>query len=372
MKLWRSIKNHLLPWRGNTHRPHILRRRWLLAFLAITLISEGVIVRHTLAPGPNVFLAAVVKSDIILYTEQASMAEGSDVLIENEELDKAAQAKAEDMAAKGYFSHVGPTGEEPWTWIERAGYDYVYAGENLAVRFNESKDVVDAWMASPTHRENIVKPQYREIGVGIAEGTYKGAPATFVVQYFGSPAGPVASAVPAAAASEPAPAVAGAETHVANEVPAPEAAPAPVPTAPEPALEAEAPAPALPQSQPELQPELQPSQSLPQSLVNSIGTMLAAAGPVASWALAGIAAFLAVILALTFFVRIQVQPTDLLKPGLAVALVAITFLAANARLLPAATQSASVASSLPGDIAGGVATERVSAFPESPAAEPSI
>jgi hypothetical protein len=72
------------------------------------------------------------------------------------------------------------------------------------------------------------------------------------------------------------------------------------------------------------------------------------------------------VLALTFFIRIQVQPTDLLLPGLAVALVAITLLAANARFLPAATQTASVATPYMGDIGAGVAVERASvAFPEA-------
>jgi hypothetical protein len=363
MKLWRSVKNHLLPWRGNTHRPHILRRGWLMAFLALTLISEGVIVGGTLMPsGPNVFLAAVVKGDVILYTEEAREGEGGGVLLENDELDAAAQAKAEDMAAKGYFSHVGPTGEEPWAWIERAGYDYVYAGENLAVRFSDSKDVVNAWMASPTHRANIVKPQYREIGVGIADGMYKGSPATFVVQYFGSPARPIASAAPADTsapaheASSPVAKVAeAAETpraHAASAVAGAE-------TEAQAPMQAAAPAPA-------------PAQSKMQSLASSMHAVFSKVGSGAPWVLGGIAALLVIVLALTFFIRIQVQPTDLLLPGLAVALIAITFMAANAKLLPGAAQSASVANSLPGDIAGGETVERVSAFPESPAAQPSI
>ena len=95
-------------------------------------------------------------------------------------------------------------------------------------------------------------------------------------------------------------------------------------------------------------------------------------GSGAPWVLGGVAALLVIVLALTFFIRIQVQPTDLLLPGLAVALIAITFMAANAKLLPGAAQSASVANALPGDIAGGETVERTSAFPESPAAQPSL
>ncbi len=346
MKLWRSIKNHLVPWRGNTHRPHILRRKWLVAFLALALVSEGVILSHTVVPaGPNVFLAAVVRSDVIIYTEEARTAEGGGELVENDLLDAAAQAKAEDMAARGYFSHVGPDGEEPWVWLERAGYEYTYAGENLAVRFSDSKDVVDAWMASPAHRANIIKQNYKEIGVGLAEGTYKGGPATFVVQYFGSPARAVVSAAKApapdaqpvtAVAATPQvsePAVAGAETETQTalvQAPAPEPQPAPVP-------------------------------------VTRLSTrILESASDNATWILMGIALLLVVVLALTFFIRIQVQPTDLLLPGAAVALVVITLLAANAKFLPTATQSASVAGSM-GELSGGVTTERMhSAFPESP------
>lgn len=340
MKLWRSIKNHLVPHRGNTHRPHLLRRGWLMAFLAVALISEGVIVGHTLLlQGPDVFLAAVVKSDVITYTEDARAGEGGQALAENETLDAAAQAKAEDMAAKGYFSHVGPDGEQPWVWLERAGYDYIYAGENLAVRFSDSKDVVDAWMASPAHRANIVKPQYQEIGVGIADGTYKGTPATFVVQYFGSPAAPVAPVATPAAPAVTAPARVSAAT---SEVPA-----APTVAGAQTEAPAAAPVPA-------------PKPSFMQSLVRSIGNAFSKADSGASWVLGVIAALLITVLALTFFVRIQVQPTDLLLPGLAVALIAITLLAANAKFLPSATQGASVAASAAGDIGGGDATVRIS------------
>ncbi|MEI6553150.1 MAG: CAP domain-containing protein, partial [bacterium] len=77
----------------------------------------------------------------------------------------------------------------PWYWIDQTGYQYSSAGENLAVNFDYSKDVVQAWMNSPTHRANIVKAKYQEIGIGIAEGFYQGRPSVFVVQMFGTPKG---------------------------------------------------------------------------------------------------------------------------------------------------------------------------------------
>ena len=109
-----------------------------------------------------------------------------------------------------------------------------------------------------------------------------------------------------------------------------------------------------------------PSSTFVQSAVRSITQAFEDAPRGASAILAGIAMLLITVLALTFFIHIQVQPKDLLLPGLAVALVAVTLLGVNAKFLPAATQTASVADFVAGDIAAGVATERVSAFPEHP------
>jgi len=91
------------------------------------------------------------------------------------------------MASKGYFAHYSPSGLSPWYWFTKAGYSYKKAGENLAVNFKDSDDVVRAWMNSPTHKANIVKEGYTEIGIGIAEGVYQGKKATFVVQLFAAP-----------------------------------------------------------------------------------------------------------------------------------------------------------------------------------------
>jgi hypothetical protein len=97
------------------------------------------------------------------------------------------------MAEREYFAHYSPDGVSPWHWFDKAGYDYLHAGENLAVHFTESDAVVDAWMDSPTHRANIMNGLYTEIGVGTARGEYKGYPTLFVVQLFGTARKPVAS-----------------------------------------------------------------------------------------------------------------------------------------------------------------------------------
>jgi len=104
----------------------------------------------------------------------------------NDTLGKAAQMKADDMASKGYFAHTSPDGKKPWYWFKAAGYLFNYAGENLAVNFSNSMDIERAWMNSPTHKANITNKNYEEIGIGIAHGTYNGAPTTYVVQFFGT------------------------------------------------------------------------------------------------------------------------------------------------------------------------------------------
>ncbi len=129
----------------------------------------------------------VVDSVVVEATNQERLALGLTELKNNDLLKKAAQAKAEDMAKKGYFAHVTPDGKSPWYWMDQVGYKYKSAGENLAVNFDYSRDVVNAWMNSPTHKANVVKAKYQEIGIGIAEGFYQGRPTVFVVQMFGTP-----------------------------------------------------------------------------------------------------------------------------------------------------------------------------------------
>lgn len=283
----------------------------MVFFLALVLATEGFLVASLVArQSGGSFLAAIIQSEIISMTNQERADNQVGMLMENKLLDAAAQAKADDMAAKGYFAHQSPDGRQPWDFITAAGYDYQYAGENLAVRFVDSKDVVNAWMASPEHRANIVKAQYTNIGVGIAEGTYKGAPATFVVQYFGNPAPTV---VPA-----PTPKVAE----------RPSAAPAPAPTG-QVLGTAATPTPA------------------PSNLINDATKQLPrlAAEPrsSAAWILGGIATLLILLIGLTFIARVQVQPTDLLLPGMVAAGIAVFFIVFNSAFLGAASSQAASA-----------------------------
>ena len=115
-------------------------------------------------------------------------------------LQAAAQAKANDMAVKGYFSHTSPDGLTPWYWFRGVGYNFSYAGENLAINFSDSQDVTNAWMNSPEHRANILNSNFTEIGMATAQGNYNGIPSIFIVELFGTP-----GTVPIAVSSTEAP-----------------------------------------------------------------------------------------------------------------------------------------------------------------------
>ncbi len=133
------------------------------------------------------FPAAVVSGSVFSLTNQERAEEGVPALIRNPKLDRAAQMKAEDMASKSYYAHVSPEGLTPMHFADRAGYSYLMVGENLVVNRESAEDAVGAFMGSPGHRANILRSEFKEIGVGVANGTYKGKSAVFVVQLFASP-----------------------------------------------------------------------------------------------------------------------------------------------------------------------------------------
>lgn len=132
-------------------------------------------------------LSAIYASVLVNLTNKDRVSANLSELKVNALLEKAAQMKADDMATKGYFAHNTPEGFTPWYWLGKAGYEYIYAGENLAVNFEESSQVETAWMNSRGHFLNIMNPKYTEIGIATSTGMYKGRQAVFVVQMFGTP-----------------------------------------------------------------------------------------------------------------------------------------------------------------------------------------
>jgi len=183
------LKKHFIPHEGNEHRPHILRsdsiRNIVILIIFLEIITFLLPTFNHINTTGN--MAAVLPTVLADLTNIERQSQNLPTLIENPILNKAAEMKAEDMATKGYFAHTSPEGKTPWYWLTQVGYQYQYAGENLAINFSDSKDVTNAWMASPTHKANIVKGNYTEIGTGIARGIYEGRETIFVAQVYANP-----------------------------------------------------------------------------------------------------------------------------------------------------------------------------------------
>lgn len=167
-----------------------LRNTFALALtVTVTFISFfGAVPAQALGRSPTSEVqSSLTRAGVVTYANADRSAAGLGKVTEDALLDRAAQLKANDMAAKGYFSHVDPSGNAPWMWFKKVGYYYWDAGENLAINFSDSQSVNAAWMNSPTHRENLLNGTYSRMGIGIAYGTYQGKPATYIVQFFADP-----------------------------------------------------------------------------------------------------------------------------------------------------------------------------------------
>lgn len=186
--MFKRLKDFFIPHEGNKYRPDVLERVSVGVMLVLVLISFAIANLQALLWISSDWLVSTILPAVIVDLTNDERDTGElGLLRRNTTLDAAAKLKADDMAKNGYFAHYSPSGVSPWYWFDQAGYDYLQAGENLAVHFTESSEVVEAWMKSPTHRANIMNGQYVEIGVGTAKGEYKGSPTIFVVQLFGVP-----------------------------------------------------------------------------------------------------------------------------------------------------------------------------------------
>ena len=128
------------------------------------------------------------KDQIIKLTNDERRAYGRDHLEESFPLNLAAEKKAEDMLNREYFAHTAPTGEEAADLVEDVDYSFIFVGENLAKgNFSGDESLVNGWMNSPDHKENILSDNYEEIGVGLKKGYFEGQEVWMAVQIFGTP-----------------------------------------------------------------------------------------------------------------------------------------------------------------------------------------
>ena len=188
MKKLRTIIHHLfIPSENNNYRAKALHIDFLTFYLILAMIFSFSFKITHLAKNILGVATDITIERLFQLTNNERIKNGLKPLTYNEKLARAAFEKAKDMFAKNYWAHYAPDGTTPWDFILASGYQYQYAGENLAKDFMFSEGVVSAWMNSKTHRENILRPNYEEVGFAVVNGVLNGEETTLVVQMFGKP-----------------------------------------------------------------------------------------------------------------------------------------------------------------------------------------
>ncbi|CAN5196189.1 hypothetical protein BH09PAT1_BH09PAT1_8170 [soil metagenome] len=230
----KNLLSHLfIPHESNNHRAKLLHHSSLLVLTAI-LVGSSFLFSFGYKHDRSVLgiSYSVTPEDLLIITNQKRQENGLAPLSMDSSLTQAAARKADDMFAKNYWAHIAPDGTTPWYFIKSSGYEYIYAGENLARGYTTSSDVVDAWMASPSHRENMLSPNYKDIGFAIKDGTLTGDDTVLVVEEFGSKAAAVAQVQPEVQAVTPTPIISPVllAQRIATPTPTPQVTQAVVPS----------------------------------------------------------------------------------------------------------------------------------------------
>ncbi|HHX63482.1 MAG TPA: CAP domain-containing protein [Chloroflexi bacterium] len=164
----------------------MLSLRRIILFTAAMLLFTGILWQGGIVSGasthsgPDIYLPLVVRAPspppsvptfedrVIQLTNQERAKAGLAPLTRSAELSRAAQEHSVDMATGNFVSHIGSDGSNPGDRITRAGYAWYTFGENVAAGYTTPESVVEGWMQSEGHRQNILNPDFKHIGVGHA------------------------------------------------------------------------------------------------------------------------------------------------------------------------------------------------------------
>lgn len=181
-----KIQDLFIPTKRNKYEALLLKRMMLFIY-SLMLLGINYFAPVYFPNANTVDASSISETRLLQLTNLDRRNAGLIELKHNSQLDEAAFAKAQNMFEEDYWDHYGPNGETPWQFIKGSGYDpYKYAGENLAKGFATSEGVHQAWMASPTHKANIMESKYRDIGFAVVDGYLQGERVTLVVQMFGT------------------------------------------------------------------------------------------------------------------------------------------------------------------------------------------
>ncbi len=190
-----KLTHFFLPHPETHKKAHLISIPALLIYIFLFLVLQFTFsFLATYKPEVLGINSSVNSQELIQLTNAERQKKGLPLLSENTKLNEAAFKKGQNMFEENYWAHYSPSGKDPWGFISNTGYKFSFAGENLARNFYNSPDVVNAWMSSPTHRDNILNSRYQEIGIAVLEGTLQGQPTILVVQEFGKPTEAIAQA----------------------------------------------------------------------------------------------------------------------------------------------------------------------------------
>lgn len=182
-----KLRHWFTPHAGNNFRARLLHNSGIFAFIGIILASNLFL---RLLDGTNLhilgFTSSITIDEVLRATNQERLGAGLPALNYSEKLADAARRKAANMFEEDYWAHTSPSGKPPWVWFKAAGYNYTHAGENLAKDFGDTDPMVSAWMASSTHRDNIISNKYTETGIAVVPGILQDQETVLVVQLFGT------------------------------------------------------------------------------------------------------------------------------------------------------------------------------------------
>ena len=187
MRFIYRIAHLIIPRESNNQKAKLLHNS-SLTLITFAFILYQLIISFVPKFGSKIlgFAANISPDEVVSLTNEKRTQAGLLPLSLNSTLSQAAQAKGADMLNKSYWAHVAPDGTQPWVFFTNFGYKYRYAGENLARDFSSASSAVEAWMNSPSHKENILSSKYKEIGIGVIEGNLAGVDTTIIVQFFGT------------------------------------------------------------------------------------------------------------------------------------------------------------------------------------------
>jgi hypothetical protein len=205
MKFAHRIAHLFWPRQSNNHKAKILHNSSLAIIAVCLILFQGILTYlPKLAPDVLGYASSISPDEVVRLTNEKRIQNGLSPLTLNSTLSQAALAKGNDMLADDYWAHFAPDGTSPWSFFAQFGYSYKYAGENLARDFRDPSSAVEAWMNSPSHRENLLSSKYRDIGIAVIEGDLAGVDTTIIVQFFGTqaadtiPPAPIAQITPVA------------------------------------------------------------------------------------------------------------------------------------------------------------------------------